>query len=83
MGQTANQIIDGGQMIALIRGKGPRGRQRFGSGDELPRPYENMRVEIHADHKQGGYKKYCVVAHKDDVQTMLRHCAAQVQIRRI
>jgi hypothetical protein len=55
----------------------------FGPGDELPRPYENMRVEIHADHKRGGYKKYCVVAHKDDVQTMLRHCAAQVQIRAI
>jgi hypothetical protein len=80
---AADDFGETGEMVALIRGKGPKGRQMFGPGDQLPAPYENLRLEIHADRKSGGYQKHCVVAHKDDVETMLRHCAAQVQIRHL
>lgn len=78
---AADDFAESGEMVALIRGKGPTGRQMFGPGDQLPPAYEDMKIELCADRKNGGYKKSCVVAHKDDAETMLRHCAAQVKIR--
>lgn len=72
---------DKGEMISLIRGKGETGRQMFGPGDQLPRGYDQLRVEIHRDRKAGGFNKYCVVAHKDDVESMLLHCALQARLR--
>jgi hypothetical protein len=80
---AADDFSETGEMISLIRGKGPKGRQMFGPGDELPPAYKNVELEVHADRRSGGYRKYCVVAHKDDAKTMLEHCAAQVRLRGI
>jgi hypothetical protein len=80
---AADDYADTGEMISLIRGKGETGRKMFGPGDVLPAAYDGMRIELQADRKQGGYQRYCVVAHKDDAETMLRHCAAQVQLRQL
>jgi hypothetical protein len=57
----------------------------FGPGDH-PAAYASLRIDLHADRRQRGsrkYRKYCVVAHKDDVETMLSHCATQIQLRGI
>ena len=78
---AADDFEDTGELVAIIRGKGETGRAMFGPGDELPPEYEDLKIEILGDRIRGHYRRLCVVAHKEDIESMLRHGAAQVQLR--
>jgi hypothetical protein len=44
-------------------------------------PYSDLKIEILGDRLEGHYNKYCVVAHQDETETMLRHGAARLRLR--
>jgi hypothetical protein len=78
---AADDYEDTRELVAIIRGKGETGRQMFGPGDELPPTYAHSRIDNLGERIDGHYNRYCVVAHEDDLQTMLDHGAAQVELR--
>jgi hypothetical protein len=78
---AADDYDDTREMVAIIRGKGDTKRKMFGPGDELVSDYDDLKVEILRDRVAGHYRMYCVVAHEDDHESMLRHGAAQARLR--
>jgi hypothetical protein len=78
---AADDYDDSRELVAIIRGKGETGRQMYSPGDQLPPPYGDLKVEILGDRIKGHYNKYCVVAHEDDAESMLRHGAARLRLR--
>jgi hypothetical protein len=70
------------EMVSIIRGNGESRRRMFDPSEQLPLEYAGLKIEILGDRIQGHYKKLCAVAHEDDVESMLRHGAAQARLRR-
>jgi hypothetical protein len=70
------------ELIAIIRGKGG-GRKMYDPTDDLPIEYEPFRIETYRDRIDvaGSWNKLAVVAHEDDVATMLNHGLIQAQSR--
>ncbi len=71
-----------GEMVSIIRGNGETGRKMFAPNATLPPVYDGLKIEILGDRVDGHYRMLAVVAHKDDVQSMLRHGAAQISLRK-
>lgn len=73
---------DTGDLIAIIKGKGG-GAKMYDPFDDLPTPYGPFRIETYRDRVDvtGSYEKLGVVAHEDDVDTILGHTLIQSQTR--
>jgi hypothetical protein len=71
-----------GELVSLIRGKGPKKRQMFAPGDALPPGYEKLRIDHYPARISGHYDRLCVVAHETDVNSMLEHAVAQLRWKR-
>jgi len=72
-----------GELLAIIRGKGG-GRKMFGPADSLPEVYsKHFRVETYSDRigYSGAWNKAAVIAHKEDVTTILNHALLQARRR--
>jgi hypothetical protein len=80
---AADDYDETGELVAIIRGKGPNGRKMFGPGDALPREYERVRLDRFGNRITGHYDKFCVVATEEDPVTMLNHGAAQIRLREV
>jgi hypothetical protein len=78
---AADDYATTNELVAIIRGNGETGRQMFGPTEQLPAPYDELRVEILGDRIHGHYNKWSVVAREDDPESMLRHGAAQIRMR--
>lgn len=70
------------EIIAIIKGKDGSGRQ-FDSADELPPIYRGWKTVTYRDRVQypGSYLKQGLVCKETDVETMLNHSVAQIQLR--
>jgi hypothetical protein len=70
------------EVIAIIKGKGG-GAKMYDPSDELPAPYAKIRTETYRDRVDvpGSYEKLGVVAHEDDIATILGHSLIQSQTR--
>jgi hypothetical protein len=70
------------EVIAIIKGKDGTGRL-FDSPDELPPIYKNWRTVTYRDRVDypGSYLKQGLVCSERDVETMLNHSLAQIQLR--
>jgi hypothetical protein len=71
------------ELIAIIRGNGRLQRSMYDPGINPPSPYRHLRTEIYRDriNYKGSWDKQAVVAHKDDIQTMLNHSLIQAETR--
>lgn len=72
-----------GDMVAVIKGKGDRGKQMFGPGDELPPAYRDFDVDLYSNRVRGprAYEKFAVVARGGDPHVMLDHALIQKRLR--
>ena len=77
-----DDYADSGDLVAVIKGKGG-GAKMYDPTDDLPAEYEGFRIETYRDRidAPGSYEKLGVVAHEDDVATMLGHTLIQAQSR--
>ena len=67
------------ELVAVIRGS-DGGRRMYSAGDPLPALYrERFRTQLYSERVvyPGVWNKLVVVAHEDDVQTMLTHALIQ------
>jgi len=78
---SADDFAKTGEMVALIRGKGPSRRQLFAAGDPLPAEYDHLRIGAYGQRIAGAWNRLCVIAQESDLESMLDHAAAQIAIR--
>lgn len=69
------------ELLVLRHELGPTGRKMFDPNESLPAEYGSVKTAILGDRVKGHYRKRCVVAHEDDVDSMLLHGAAQARLR--
>ena len=71
------------ELVAVIKGKGPGGRSMFAPGDELPRGYERLVVDVFRDRITGpqAFNRLAVVAVDADREAMLDHGLLQLHLR--
>jgi hypothetical protein len=71
-----------GDLIAVIKGS-DGGARMYDPTDSLPGVYQGFRIETYRDRIDypGSFHKLGVVAHQDDVATMLGHTLIQAQSR--
>jgi hypothetical protein len=80
---ASDDFEETGELVALVKGKGPKGLQMFRPGDSLPEDYDELRVVRFSDRVTGPYSKagMAVVAHENDAESMLRHAVIQMRLR--
>ena len=71
-----------GDLIAIIKGREGSAKM-YAPIDDLPGVYERFRIETYRDRidYSGSYVRLGVVAHEDDIDTMLGHTLIQGQTR--
>lgn len=81
--QAADDFASTDEVISYVRGGGTTGKAGFGPFDSLPTAYESFKTEALAERVSGKWNRLGVVAHKDDVMTVLAHTALQARLRRL
>jgi hypothetical protein len=71
------------EVIATIRGTGASKRGMYGPGDMLPSAYQKLNTGIYRDYikVERSWNKQAVIAHEDDIDTMLAHSLIQADLR--
>jgi hypothetical protein len=72
-----------GDLVAVIKGKGPRGRSMFAPGDDLPGYYDDMPIDIFRNRISGPQapNRLAVIAPREDRDVMLDHALIQLRLR--
>jgi len=72
-----------GDLVAVIKGKGKRGRSMFAPGDDLPDGYEELPIAVFRDKVLGPQapNRLAVVASGGDRDVMLDHALLQLRLR--
>lgn len=80
---AADDFDKTGELLALIKGSGPKGLSMFTPGGPLPASYTSFRIERFKDRIVGPYSRngLAVVAEQSDADTMLRHAVCQRRLR--
>lgn len=72
-----------GELIALIRGKGPSGRGMYRPAEPLPPEYEQFKTDVFKARvpRKGAFNRRVVAVDEDDEQTMLDFGLTQAKLR--
>lgn len=70
-------------LIAVIKGKGHRGRSMFAPGDDLPDGYDDLPVDVFRSRISGPHapNRLAVIASGGDRSVMLDHALLQLRLR--
>jgi hypothetical protein len=79
----ADDFDTSGDLVAIIKGKGPGGRSMFASGDELPAGYERLDIDVFRNRINGpqAFNRLAVIAEAGDRAAMCTHAALQLALR--
>lgn len=80
---AADDYEQSGEMLCLIKGKGPGGRKMFRPGDDLPRGYGGATVVPFTSRVTGPHSRdgLAIVCHRDRPEHMVQHAAIQRLLR--
>lgn len=72
-----------GDLVAVIKGKGTKGRSMFAPGDDLPEYYDEMPVDVFRNRISGPQapNRLAVIAPRGDRDVMLDHALIQLRLR--
>jgi hypothetical protein len=72
-----------GDLVAVIKGKGHRGRSMFAPGDDLPDLYDDLPVDVFRNRISGPQapNRLAVIASGGDRDVMLDHALFQLRLR--
>lgn len=72
-----------GDLVAVIKGKGARGRSMFAPGDDLPPGYDDLPVDVFRNRIPGpqARNRLAVIAPGGDRDVMLDHALLQLHLR--
>jgi hypothetical protein len=72
-----------GDLVAIIKGKGPGGRSMFAPGDDVPAGYDELDVDVFRDRITGpqAFNRLAVIAKGGDRSAMCTHATLQLTLR--